>query len=457
MEIVLGVSMTPATVRMVVVEGEKADGVIVDHEVFDIAASDDEQLDGSSDQVIAAILGTCESAAEGGHHLISTGVTWSDRTQAAILRHELAALNIEDVTFVSELHAAEALAQAVCGAAGYERCALMFVESDTATLSVVESANGSIIKVQSQGLEGADAVAELAAMVAGLEELQPQPQGLFLVGSGVNVRAIKPRIEMATSLPVSAPDEPELALARGAALASANAPRFEASTVGLGYSQDPDGTTAGKRHSELDAGATHVVGPSDGRAAAVLACSTAPDDNHGRDEIVEAQLASLEGRKPFLLAGSALTSVFVLGVVALLFSLAVSSRLTVDQRPNPAEGVTVPSRQAPASAAPEAAVPTPAAALPAPTATARVLAPPAPARPPVVVRNVAPAPVAPPPPAPVLAPPVPIIQLPGLPPIPLPPPQFRPPPLWFPAPHGSPWGRGGTGHGGGHHGDDGDD
>ena len=225
--------------------------------------------------------------------------------------------------------------------------------------------------------------------------------------------ALKPRIEMATSLPVSAPDEPELALARGAALASANAPRFEASTVGLGYSQDPDGTTAGKRHSELDAGATHVVGPSDGRAAAVLACSTAPDDNHGRDEIVEAQLASLEGRKPFLLAGSALTSVFVLGVVALLFSLAVSSRLTVDQRPNPAEGVTVPSRQAPASAAPEAAVPTPAAALPAPTATARVLAPPAPARPPVVVRNVAPAPVAPPPPAPVLAPPVPIIQLPG--------------------------------------------
>ena len=199
MEIVLGVSMTPATVRMVVVEGEKADGVIVDHEVFDIAASDDEQLDGSSDQVIAAILGTCESAAEGGHHLISTGVTWSDRTQAAILRHELAALNIEDVTFVSELHAAEALAQAVCGAAGYERCALMFVESDTATLSVVESANGSIIKVQSQGLEGADAVAELAAMVAGLEELQPQPQGLFLVGSGVNVRALKPRIEMATS------------------------------------------------------------------------------------------------------------------------------------------------------------------------------------------------------------------------------------------------------------------
>ena len=35
-DIVLGVSMTPTTVRMVLVEGEKADGVIVDHDAFDI-------------------------------------------------------------------------------------------------------------------------------------------------------------------------------------------------------------------------------------------------------------------------------------------------------------------------------------------------------------------------------------------------------------------------------------
>jgi hypothetical protein len=140
--------------------------------------------------------------------LISTGVTWSDRTEAAIQRDEVAARNIEDVMFVSELHAAGALAQAVGGAVGYERSALMFIESDTATLSVVKSADGSIVKVQSQSLHSADAVAELIAMVAGLEELEPQPQGLFLVGSGANVGAIKPQIEMATSLPVSAPTSP---------------------------------------------------------------------------------------------------------------------------------------------------------------------------------------------------------------------------------------------------------
>ena len=44
-------------------------------------------------------------------------------------------------------------------------------------------------------------------------------------------------------MPVIAPEEPQLALARGAALASANAPRYDTSTIGLAYSQDPDGTT----------------------------------------------------------------------------------------------------------------------------------------------------------------------------------------------------------------------
>ena len=40
MDIVLGVSMTPTTVRMVLVEGDKADGSIVDHDVFDVTAAD---------------------------------------------------------------------------------------------------------------------------------------------------------------------------------------------------------------------------------------------------------------------------------------------------------------------------------------------------------------------------------------------------------------------------------
>ena len=135
MEIVLGVSMTPTTVSIALVEGEKADGVIVEHDVFDITAIDGSATSSASDHVIAAVLGTQEGAIAAGHHLVSTGVTWTDHAQAAVLREALVARGIEDVLLVSELHAAAALAQAVGRAVGYDKTALMFVERDTATLA----------------------------------------------------------------------------------------------------------------------------------------------------------------------------------------------------------------------------------------------------------------------------------------------------------------------------------
>ena len=86
MEIVLGVSMTPTTVSIALVEGEKADGVIVERDVFDITAVDGSATSSASDHVIAAVLGTQEGAIAAGHHLVSTGVTWTDHAQAAVLR-----------------------------------------------------------------------------------------------------------------------------------------------------------------------------------------------------------------------------------------------------------------------------------------------------------------------------------------------------------------------------------
>ena len=62
-------------------------------------------------------------------------------------------------------------------------------------------------------------------------------------------------------MPVIAPEEPQVALARGAALASANAPRFDASTVGLAYSLDPDVTTVYPLALADDV--TALVGPAD--------------------------------------------------------------------------------------------------------------------------------------------------------------------------------------------------
>ena len=80
MDIVLGVSTTPTTVRMVLVEGEKGDGVTVDHDSFDVSAKEGSANSAAADQVVEAVLGTQESAATGGHHLKAIGVTWSDHS-----------------------------------------------------------------------------------------------------------------------------------------------------------------------------------------------------------------------------------------------------------------------------------------------------------------------------------------------------------------------------------------
>src|ERR1700756_6058069 len=81
---VLGVSMAPTAVRMVLVEGENADGVTVDEEGFEVNTADAPTLS-AADQVVSAILGTQEGAAESGYELHSTGVTWTDPIDVAPL------------------------------------------------------------------------------------------------------------------------------------------------------------------------------------------------------------------------------------------------------------------------------------------------------------------------------------------------------------------------------------
>jgi hypothetical protein len=448
-EIVLGVSMTPTTVRMALVEGEKADGVILEHDVFDITAIDGSATSNASDDVIAAILGTQEGAIANGHHLVSTGVAWSDHAEAAALREALEARGIEDVLLVSELHAASALAQAVGRAVGYETTALMFLKRDTATLAVVETADGSAMKVLSQGhsLHSADPIAVLAEMVTSLEAEEFPPQGMFVVGSNVDVTSVKSYLQGRVSVPVIAPMEPQLALPRGAALASASAPRFDTSTIGLAYSQE--------------AGAT-VFHPM---ALANDATEPLGSDDASTDADTVFHLADVQtGREPFALVGSALAAVFAVGVTVLAITMAVALQPTAEQATDalkaPPSVVVPPTVRSPLPAAPQPApqtVPEPAPVAPsaAAAATARLMVPPAPPpRPRVVVQNAAPAPAAPAPAPPVPPPAVlPAPLIPWLPPILQPPPLFVPPapgPPWYPVL--GPWGHGGhRGHRG--HGD----
>ncbi len=470
MDTVLGVSMAPTAVQMVLVEGENGDGATVDQDNFEVAGEDEAATIGAADRVVAAILGTREGAAEGGYRLMSTGVTWTDPIEAAALRDALAAHKVENVMLVSAFLAAAALAQVVGNEINYAHTALLFVEADTATLAVIDSADGSIADVHRHELPDDDdaAVAELASIISGAEQLETRPNGVFVVGAGIDIPLIKPALEAATSLPLSAPEEPETALARGAALASANAPLFVSTTAAQAWAQDP-GTGAVDPFA-VTPGYFEVATDAES-GANLLAYSAVADDFPGEYTAATTLLDAEEHeKKPFALLGSVLASIFIVGVAALVVSLAISIRPTAGVRPDPGHNVVAPATQAPAAApapapAPAAApAPAPAAPAPAPLPEGPVQVPEAPAPAPVPAAP-APVPYAPeaPAPAPLPVAPAPVPVAPAAPipvPIPIPLPiiggPFGPHPGGgypgggggFPGPGGGHGGFGG-GHGGG--------
>jgi uncharacterized membrane protein YgcG len=476
---VLGVSMAPTAVRIVLVEGENADGATVDEDNFAVAESSDPATFSAPDQVVAAILGTREGADEAGYELLSTGVTWTDQRAAAELRDALAARKVENVMLVSSFLAAAALAQSMGSATGYLHHALLYVEPDTATLAVVNTTDGSIIDVQRQQLPDDDdqAVAALVNLVSAAEGLDLQPEGLLVVGAGVDIPLIKPALEDATSLPLSVPEHPESALARGAALASAHAPLFASSTAALAYALDP-GTGSVSQHvnapgylAVAEAAVPSAEAGADGLAYSAVADDSAavytqlgPDAYVGAEEHEDFTTGMYpdfdrlehepEDRTPFLVAMGVLI-IFVAGVMGLVISLAFSIRPSASTRPSLSHNVVAPAR-----------VPAPAPAAPPAPAAAPVPAP-APAAAPAPIHAAVPAPAPPPVFAPAPAPPPAIVPI----PIPLGPilpgiPGLAPPPPAWGGPHGpdrGPWGGGGGpgwggpgfggpggGHGGGH-------
>ena len=251
MDIVFGVSMTPTTVRMVLVEGEKADGVTVDHDIFDIYAADGSATSNAAEQVVAAVLGTKESAAASGHHLKSIGVTWTrplrgGRTarRSRRPRHRRRHARLRDCTPPARSRRPSAGPSDTTP----RRCSSSI--ADTATMSVVADR-------RRVGRQGA----------------QPQPArlrrdgGARRDGRGRRVRRIRRRRACSSSVPASTsarsrsiwrtwspcpsarPTSPRWRWPAAPRWPRPTRPRCDATTAGLAYSQDPDGTTAGKRLS----------------------------------------------------------------------------------------------------------------------------------------------------------------------------------------------------------------
>jgi hypothetical protein len=216
---VLGLSMTPTSVGLVLVEGHDADGATVDHDAFEIHHG----TQPTSEQATAAVLRTEAIAANRGIRLHSIGVTWSEDAdqQASLLMQSLSDSGFENVVPIRFPEATEALARGMADVIGYQTTAVCVIEPDTVITLIVHTGGSADGSVQTAFNHAVDTEQSLISWLSSVfTKADWQPEALVVVGSVGGFDEIVPQLEDALSVPVFSPAEAELALARGAALAS---------------------------------------------------------------------------------------------------------------------------------------------------------------------------------------------------------------------------------------------
>ncbi len=214
MDLVLGLSATSTAVRWVLVEGLTGGGAPVDRGVLDI--TDVETFD--AEALLTVLLDANEAVVESGVHAV--GVTWTTDgdTAATAMLEALEARDLQNVVSISETEAAEALAVGIADIAGYDDTAVCIFEPD-ATLVAVVDADGVTVDRQDRPTDGTDDI-ELTSSVIALDLNDRQLDAIFVVGS-TDLDPVVASLDTVAAAPVISAAEGDMAMARGAAVASA--------------------------------------------------------------------------------------------------------------------------------------------------------------------------------------------------------------------------------------------
>lgn len=231
MDAVLGLSVTPSAVGVVLVEGQDDDGVTLDGESFEVRRRGPSTAVETSAQAAAAVLRTEAVAADLGRRVHSIGVTWSDDadTEASLLLKSLSDSGFDNIVPVRLSEATDALARRIAHVLGFRTTAVCVIEPEQLIALVVatgddpESASAVQTAVNHTVVTEDDLVGWLSSVFA---KADWEPEALVLVGSADDLDGLLPVLEEALAVPVFSPQEARLALARGAALACAQPGEF---------------------------------------------------------------------------------------------------------------------------------------------------------------------------------------------------------------------------------------
>ncbi|MGE5696459.1 MAG: hypothetical protein ACM4D3_14875 [Candidatus Sericytochromatia bacterium] len=216
--------MSPTAVGLVLVEGDDADGEIMMQDGFDVPTRRGAIAMSTSDYVAGAMSRTRAMAHGRRPHAI--GVTWAEDSEfeASLLLKSLSAAGFDNVVAVRSEEAGEALARGIGRAVGYEQTAICLLEPEAVVVSKVDTYDDAVQTVSHHEHE---TDAELIDWLIRVFEVNEwRPECLIVVGPDNDLGSLTKDLETALSIPVFAPPQADLALARGAALASAQNPEF---------------------------------------------------------------------------------------------------------------------------------------------------------------------------------------------------------------------------------------
>lgn len=103
MDVVIGIAMTSQDTRLLLVEGNRGDGAVIDHDSLDADTPIDVAHPGFNEPVVNAVLDTYADAPANGYTVTRVALTWTDavNADAKLMLDALAEQGITNVAVVS--------------------------------------------------------------------------------------------------------------------------------------------------------------------------------------------------------------------------------------------------------------------------------------------------------------------------------------------------------------------
>ncbi|HET7666763.1 MAG TPA: hypothetical protein VFK56_12000 [Mycobacterium sp.] len=223
MKTVLGLSMTSTSVGWVLLDGQSPDATTLDHDSFDVRTG----ASGDTSVQAAAARGAQAIATASGHKVGSIQVTWTEdvAADATALLKSLADLGFDSIRAVPLSKAGQAWGLEVGRENEHTKTGLCVLEPGAALIMVVASCTGAVRTAITDTRETPEDLVEWLQTVFRTDGWLPE--GLYLVGALADLDAVAQPIAEALPIPVFDSVDTQIALARGAALAHANAAESE--------------------------------------------------------------------------------------------------------------------------------------------------------------------------------------------------------------------------------------